>query len=692
MARLLPPEWAVRDNNGDAVGGAKIFFYAPGTATKQTTYSNDILQTANSNPIICGADGQLPNDVFAEDSIDFKMVVAPADDTDPPTSPINTYDPLRDLLDESNTINVRDFGAIGDGTTAGGGNDDTVAINAAIAAAVATGFRSIKFPPGAYRTTSIITLNNMNSYWEAGAILKDHAGIGLEFTGGAARNFVQGRMLVAATDAHEHPLNVSKADGEHGIVFNSRMDIVGLIESRGHKGNAFQHVGDTNCNYSSYRRLLGRNSEKAWSSLITADNSAVWYLDLESKQCWDTGFEIDGASLFGPRAWDVILRSEDCGRDDIAPGVHISSGTGMRFFVYSENQNSGKDIELGQSSPTTLEQLTASTIFDTRGGSLANNVSSVDNVIIMRGGEERPRNDTCFKQGVTATDVTDDAADTLTENIFLDQGANVDTKIWGGDGTFEQIIRNTSNQDKRSGHKRTGAGETNEYYSGGAVAAAYAELLKAHRGTPDTPTTVVVGDIIYSSKFNVDTGAGEFNVFELQLEVVSVGGGNKAGVDAVIYNVDGGAGGSLVEVARLHDDGKFAFKSPTISFTPEIADASTSGNVASLGSSSGLSVVSGNMCIVTIDAGNIDTTGLTGGNLLFIRNLPVTAAALATGSVFLNGFTFAGNYVNPVIGSGNNHINLQETTTNGANNALTVAAVDTSSSDIKNITIVYPIA
>jgi len=92
MARILPPEWHVQIN-GEPVSGAKVFFYITGTTTKVTTFSDDALTVDNTNPIICDADGKI-GDVFKATTTGLKMVVAPSNDTDPPTAPINTYDPV----------------------------------------------------------------------------------------------------------------------------------------------------------------------------------------------------------------------------------------------------------------------------------------------------------------------------------------------------------------------------------------------------------------------------------------------------------------------------------------------------------------------------------------------------------------------------------------------------------------------
>ncbi len=53
-------------------------------------------------------------------------------------------------------LNVRDYGATGNGTT-----DDTAAFQAKIAQAVATGEAAIVVPPGSYKISGTITLNGL---------------------------------------------------------------------------------------------------------------------------------------------------------------------------------------------------------------------------------------------------------------------------------------------------------------------------------------------------------------------------------------------------------------------------------------------------------------------------------------------------------------------------------------------------
>jgi hypothetical protein len=60
-------------------------------------------------------------------------------------------------------------------------------------------------------------------------------------------------------------------------------------------------------------------------------------------------------------------------------------------------------------------------------------------------------------------------------------------------------------------------------------------------------------------------------------------------------------------------------------FTPTIADAASGGNIGSATTAAGHYVKVGRVVTVAVDLVNIDTTGLTSGNYLFIGGLPFTA-------------------------------------------------------------------
>lgn len=78
------------DSSGNPINTAKLFIYEAGTTTKLTTYSDSALTSANANPLIADSAGRFVTIYGNPD--DYKFVLAPANDTDPPASAIQTTD------------------------------------------------------------------------------------------------------------------------------------------------------------------------------------------------------------------------------------------------------------------------------------------------------------------------------------------------------------------------------------------------------------------------------------------------------------------------------------------------------------------------------------------------------------------------------------------------------------------------
>lgn len=70
----------------------QLFAYAAGTTTKQDTFTDVNGTVANTNPIVLNSYGQSANNVWLTDGLQYKFVLAPANDTDPPTSGITLGD------------------------------------------------------------------------------------------------------------------------------------------------------------------------------------------------------------------------------------------------------------------------------------------------------------------------------------------------------------------------------------------------------------------------------------------------------------------------------------------------------------------------------------------------------------------------------------------------------------------------
>lgn len=74
-----------------ALAGYRLFFYAAGTSTKLSTYSNEGLSVVNANPITLGSDGSPPVDIFLQ-NLAYKVCLALPGSDDPPGSFIKTAD------------------------------------------------------------------------------------------------------------------------------------------------------------------------------------------------------------------------------------------------------------------------------------------------------------------------------------------------------------------------------------------------------------------------------------------------------------------------------------------------------------------------------------------------------------------------------------------------------------------------
>ena len=84
---FLPPQFFTAA--GAVAAGCQLFCYEAGTATKLDTFTDVDLTTPNANPIVLSSAGVAT--IFLSPK-SYKFVLAPAADTDPPTSPIWTRD------------------------------------------------------------------------------------------------------------------------------------------------------------------------------------------------------------------------------------------------------------------------------------------------------------------------------------------------------------------------------------------------------------------------------------------------------------------------------------------------------------------------------------------------------------------------------------------------------------------------
>jgi len=182
------------DNSGVILSGGLIYTYAAGTTTPQAAYTSSSGGTAHSNPIVLDSAGRVPSggEIWLTDAVAYKFVlktsaavtIATYDNVTGNASGVATgiYAAFAASSGSSlvgytqggtnsvaitvqaklrQTVSVKDFGAVGDGTT-----DDTNAIQAAINAVSAAGGGTVYIPAGTYKITSTIYLSKtMSSVW-----------------------------------------------------------------------------------------------------------------------------------------------------------------------------------------------------------------------------------------------------------------------------------------------------------------------------------------------------------------------------------------------------------------------------------------------------------------------------------------------------------------------------------------------
>jgi hypothetical protein len=87
------PRLGFLDNNGRPLVGGLLFTYVAGTTNKIATYTDESGGATNTNPIVLDFRGEC--NCWLDPELTYKFVLAPRDDTDPPTRPIWSVDNIQ---------------------------------------------------------------------------------------------------------------------------------------------------------------------------------------------------------------------------------------------------------------------------------------------------------------------------------------------------------------------------------------------------------------------------------------------------------------------------------------------------------------------------------------------------------------------------------------------------------------------
>ena len=167
------------------------------------------------------------------------------------------------------TVSVKDFGAVGDGS-----NDDTAAIQAAIDAA-ANGELVVGVKGETYRITSTLNFSGVRFDGNYCTIEKDFDGVGIDITGGALYTYLYNFNINASTA--QTASDYDAAATSHGIKVNGTRVEAYSVGSSGHKGVGWWLECNGNMNKSKYLRIVGNTNSRAGVYMSgTQDDMSVW--------------------------------------------------------------------------------------------------------------------------------------------------------------------------------------------------------------------------------------------------------------------------------------------------------------------------------------------------------------------------------------------------------------------------------
>lgn len=198
------------NRSGQPAPSSTVTVRLAGTATIASLYNSNSTADPKANPFTAGTDG-LAQFYAANGRFDIEFsgggIVTPWSLGD-----TLLYDPA-DASGTALTFNVKNYGALGDGTT-----DDTIACQAAITAAEAAGGGRVYFPTGIYRLTDALTAT-------LGPL--EFAGDGIGFSSLVwDDNATKGLTVIGSSAFVSQALAVNAAIGDRSITLGASAGLV----------------------------------------------------------------------------------------------------------------------------------------------------------------------------------------------------------------------------------------------------------------------------------------------------------------------------------------------------------------------------------------------------------------------------------------------------------------------------------
>lgn len=412
--------WQFFDNNGVPLAGGLLYTYEAGTTTPAATFTTLAGNVSHTNPIVLDSAGRVPSggEVWLDTAQDYKFVLKTSADVllatwdnvqnyvgaanvtfTPDANSLLTattvQDALNDLSNEdtgatfvgyllgktgavaatvanklSRYIDVKDFGAVGDGVT-----DDTAAIQAAIDASYTNYNKTVHVPNGVYKLTGRINITQ---------------GVMIVCEGSQGSNEACGTVFKHYSNGSCFRWDGSGAQykGTGGGMLNCL-----IVKAGGYSGgNAIEVINQSDTN---------RCGEMVFHNILS--------YGLDGTGRWERGFVFDGTLTNTPgargvrtvhmtkcRAADVTTAGETILLNQVthfyAHGLAVDTGSGAAAGITMKGINDGVYLTaLGAAGSFTIVANDASnstdnlTIDGKIGGSFTNNDTGVNGTVCISG-------------------------------------------------------------------------------------------------------------------------------------------------------------------------------------------------------------------------------------------------------------------------------------------------------------------